>query len=370
MPGGFPQTNPWKYYRGLAFSKAATQTLKQEYLGYPNWLGNPAPSMLAWFPRLTNGTFTGQGQAGWTISGNDDYVVIGGEFPRAGGVDQQGLTRFAKRSLAPNRSGLSSPSKSNPQVTSPAPGQALVTWQTNWDRDNANLTYTVIRNGNLVTPADTVTAESRYWDRPYLSFLDTIRPRTCFAGQSVRYRIFATDPLGNESRSDTVNVTLAESGTVDDYSRAVISDGPMHFWRFNEGSGTTAADYTGRDNLTTTGAVTRGVSGAIAGDSAATFPGTAAPRRTTARRRRSLLVQRRGMVPDHDQPRWQDRRLRQRPDRGQRQPPPTTGTSTWATTAGSTSGCGPTRSNRIVTSPSPTTTGTGTMWSALSATAA
>ena len=48
----------------------------------------------------------------------------------------------------------------------------MVTWQTNWDRDNANLTYNVMRNGDLVTPAYTVTTESRKWDRPYLSFLD------------------------------------------------------------------------------------------------------------------------------------------------------------------------------------------------------
>ena len=89
----------------MAFSKTATQTVKQEYLGYPNFLGNPAPSMLAWFPAMTNGSFTGQNRAGWNVTGNNDYVVVGGEFPTAGGVGQQGLTRFAKRSLAPDQVG-------------------------------------------------------------------------------------------------------------------------------------------------------------------------------------------------------------------------------------------------------------------------
>ncbi len=32
-------------------------------------------------------------------------------------------------------------------MTSPGPGEALVSWHTYFDRDNANLTYRVIRNG-------------------------------------------------------------------------------------------------------------------------------------------------------------------------------------------------------------------------------
>ncbi len=70
-------------------------TLGRDPLGYFNWQGNPAPSLLKWIPALTNGTFTGQGQAGWNVTGNADYVTIGGEFPRAGSVAQQGLVRYA-----------------------------------------------------------------------------------------------------------------------------------------------------------------------------------------------------------------------------------------------------------------------------------
>ena len=29
------------------------------------------------------------------MAGNDDYVVVGGEFPAADGMEQQGLVRYA-----------------------------------------------------------------------------------------------------------------------------------------------------------------------------------------------------------------------------------------------------------------------------------
>ena len=59
----------------------------------------PGPSMINWLPEMSIGTFTGQYQAGWDVTGNDDYVVVGGEFPRVNGVNQQGLVRFARRTL-------------------------------------------------------------------------------------------------------------------------------------------------------------------------------------------------------------------------------------------------------------------------------
>ncbi len=41
-------------------------------------------------------------QAAWTIEGNSDYIVAGGEFPRVGGMAQQGLVRFAKKGVSGN----------------------------------------------------------------------------------------------------------------------------------------------------------------------------------------------------------------------------------------------------------------------------
>ena len=295
VPGGFHETSPRTHYHALAWSDEPAATEKAEYFGgqYYNWVGTPTPAMLQWFPNQDIGTFTGQSQASWSIAGNSDYVVAGGEFPRVGAngggwINQQGLVRYAKRSIAPNDMGPEfTGSKGNPRVTSPAVGKVLVTWETNFDRDNQNLTYKVMRNGNLTTPAYTVTAASRLYDRPYLSWIDNTPTVDLVAGQSVRYRIFAEDPLGNEVRSDTVNVTVAGSGPadVDDYGKAVLADGPMHFWRFNETSGTSVADYTGLDPLTTTSGVQRNTPGAIPGGVAATFPGnsTNTSYNTTAR---------------------------------------------------------------------------------------
>ena len=42
------------------------------------------------------GTFTGQDQAAWSVAANDQYVVLGGEFPTVNGDGQQGLVRFGR----------------------------------------------------------------------------------------------------------------------------------------------------------------------------------------------------------------------------------------------------------------------------------
>ena len=44
---------------------------------------------------FTEGTYTGQSQAAWSVSGNAKYISYGGEFPTVNGTKQQGLVRFA-----------------------------------------------------------------------------------------------------------------------------------------------------------------------------------------------------------------------------------------------------------------------------------
>ena len=102
---GWPQPAPWTFNRAVAFSKETTGTIAREPLGYANWKGSPAPSLLSWFPRLDVGTFTGKDQAAWSITGNDDYVLLGGEFPLVNGAAQQGLARFAVKPIAPATEG-------------------------------------------------------------------------------------------------------------------------------------------------------------------------------------------------------------------------------------------------------------------------
>ncbi|MFT3860689.1 PKD domain-containing protein [Micropruina sp.] len=192
--------------------------------------------------------------------------MIGGEFPRAGasGTTQQGLVRYAVRTIAPNAIGPElTGSKQNPTLTSFAAGQVHVAWQANWDRDNENLTYKVIRDGVTASPVYTVTAASSEWNRPILSYTDT----GLVAGQQYRYRIFVTDPWGNEVRSDTVYVTVASEGTLSTYAQGVLNDGAAKFWRLGETSGTTVYDWAGVTNATAGTGVTGGQTGAITDDS-------------------------------------------------------------------------------------------------------
>ncbi len=61
---------------------------------------------------------------------------------------QQGLVRYAMKSVAGDTKGPELDFGAwMPSVTSPGSGQALISWQTNYDRDSRNLTYKVYRNG-------------------------------------------------------------------------------------------------------------------------------------------------------------------------------------------------------------------------------
>ena len=64
-----------------------------------------ARTQLDWYPTLTTGTISGQAQAAWSVTGNSNYIALGGEFPTVNSTGQQGLVRFAIKSLAPNKAG-------------------------------------------------------------------------------------------------------------------------------------------------------------------------------------------------------------------------------------------------------------------------
>jgi PKD repeat protein len=271
--GGFPQTNPWTFHHSLAMTSVATHTLQNDPLGYPSFGGQPSPTLLNWFPDYVTGTFTGQGQAGWSITGNTDYVVVGGEFPQVNASAQQGLVRFAVRSIAPNQQGPRvTGSNFVPSVASLAAGTVRAAWQANWDRDNELLTYKLVRDGNLAAPVYQTTMRSTFWTRPSMGFRDTgLTP-----GQTYRYRLYVNDPLGNTVAGDNVTVTVAASGSVSQYAQDVLDDSAKTYWRLNEASGTTAFDWAGFNDGLVSGGVTRGAGGAIIGDSntASTFDGT------------------------------------------------------------------------------------------------
>lgn len=202
--GGFPETSPRTWHRAVSFSKAATGTLTKDPYGYPSFTGQPAPSMLNWFPDMDTGTASGQSQGPWAVTGNNSFVVMVGEFRNVNQSPQQGLSRFAVKEIAPNNQGPRvSGANFMPTLTSPGAGQVRVQWQSNWDRDNSNLTYTVLRNG---APAHTVSQLSTFWQRPTLTFNDS-----GLAGGTHSYRIRVTDPLGNTVTGDSRTISIAGS---------------------------------------------------------------------------------------------------------------------------------------------------------------
>ena len=144
--GEFPETSPRTNHRLLATTTVArgTNTGPDAYgLNYSAW---PSAGLLAWWPSLSIGSYTGQSQAAWSLTGTKDYLAVGGEFPRVDGVAQQGLVRFARAGLAPNKQGPAVRDLAL-QAVSPSAGTVDLTWTTLWDSDNETLAYSVLRDG-------------------------------------------------------------------------------------------------------------------------------------------------------------------------------------------------------------------------------
>ena len=297
----------------MAFSKQATGTLTTDSHGYPNFAGTPSPSLLNWFPIVDAGTFTGQGQGPWTLTGNADYVAMAGEFTIINNQPQQGLTRFAKSSIAPDLRGPRITGLNfNPTLSTPAAGAVRVRWQANWDQDNENLTYEVRRNGAVIS---TVNQASTFWRRPGMTFTDT----GLVPGRSYGYRIFARDAFGNEARSDTVSVTAAGSvAAPGDYAQQVLADQPGNYWRLGEigGGHRRGPGGQGRPDRAAGGQLRRRRS---PGRGRGHRRGLQRDRRRRGRqpdaRGQAQHVQRRGLGPDHLNQGRRDHQLREHPDR-------------------------------------------------------
>ena len=274
--GGFPQTDPWSFYYANAFSLAATGTNTPDIYGYPDHRGEPSPTLLNWYPSFYVGNFSGLGQAVWSVSGNDDYVVYAGEFPGVNGAPQYGLVRFTTPDKAPNKQGPRLQGSTFPlSVTSRVKGEVRMTFQTNWDRDNEGLTYRIFRQSETGAPLWQETITTPFWKPQTRVVKDTgLAP-----GSSQRYRLTATDAFGNVTRSAWMTVTVNASDELSAYARDVLDDGASSYWRLSEQAGaTTADDWAGTSPATAGSGVTWGATGAIGGDAdtAAGFPGSSA----------------------------------------------------------------------------------------------
>ncbi|MEU8345383.1 PKD domain-containing protein [Actinomadura meyerae] len=258
--GAFPEESPQRWQRALAETAYPTGTDQAPPGTGSHYSGQPVPSLLHWYPSLAMGTFTGQYQAAWAVTGNDRYIALGGEFPRVNGKAQQGLVRFALKADAPNETGPDAGELGTPTAKAMADGSVRVAWKTTWDMDNATLKYEVLRDGGT-TPIGSVEKPSNFWEMPTAAFLD----RTAEPGSSHTYRVRAVDPAGNAVTSSASNSATAGSGTPGPYSAEVGGDGPSAYWRLGESSGP-ASDYAGANDLTLGSGTTRSQAGALSDD--------------------------------------------------------------------------------------------------------
>jgi hypothetical protein len=190
--GAFPETSPRTWHRALAETIYPTRRDTSAPGTNATYAHPRTPTLLHWFPTINAGSFTGLGQGAWAITGNGAYVALAGEFTKVNGVAQQGLTRFAIASAAPNEVGPIASAGLRPALTSTTAGTVQLRWRRTWDQDNASLTYTIMRDDGA-DPVATLTATSQFWSLGALSFLD----RNVAPGSTHRYRITVTDPYGN-----------------------------------------------------------------------------------------------------------------------------------------------------------------------------
>ncbi|HZU92899.1 MAG TPA: LamG-like jellyroll fold domain-containing protein, partial [Microbacterium sp.] len=226
---------------------------------YADWGGYPAPAAVNWYPDWTTGTASGSGQAGWTVTGNGQYVVIGGEFPYVNSQRSQGIARFSTNPAggakqAPRLSGTDwQPTAKSVQAES-----ARVSINANWDRDDRDITYELWRDGGAA-PVATKVVSSTFWNTPPLTLTDSgLTP-----GASQTYRVIARDGDGNTATSAPTTVTVS-STPASQYATAVLDDGAGQYWRLGSRDG--AVDWAGSNNGVAGSGASWSSSNAISGD--------------------------------------------------------------------------------------------------------
>lgn len=194
--GGFKKV-PYNFQRALAFTVKTTHRLKANHVSpYSSFGGEPAPSILQWYPYFDAGKATGLNQGPWTVAAHGDYVAYAGEFKHVNGHLQQGLVRFATTTIAPNKQGPMLHGTSFTLTVKHSKRSNTLKFALNRDRDNRSLSYAIYRDGLQVK---SLSLASPTWEQGGShSYVDTHGTSTS------RYRVVATDPFGNSAATGTV----------------------------------------------------------------------------------------------------------------------------------------------------------------------
>jgi len=267
-----PELSPRTYRYAAAFSATAEGTLTRSPSVssiYKDWSGTPAPAPFAWYPDFTVGRTSGLNQAGLSITGNDQYISIGGEFGSVNNLRYEGLVRFAVAPPNGPKQGprIASAAWGAPSATSVVAGRARITIRGNWDRDDRDLTYELRRAGTAGVIQSQLVPSS-WWSQPQITFNDTgLTP-----GTSQTYTVRVVDGNGNAVTSQAATVTIA-NGQSSAYANTVLDDGATLYYplgdnRSDWGGSSTPLFGTGATN-TSPGAVA-----GVTGESASSFNGT------------------------------------------------------------------------------------------------
>ncbi|MFD5799473.1 fibronectin type III domain-containing protein [Streptomyces diastatochromogenes] len=193
-------------YRGVLYSGSHAHNCSQAPGGFPErhdrqHLLAQSPEngrILHWFPDTDDGLGEPVGPRAMTMAG--DILWVSGEFTKVNNKPQQSLTRFA---AGPDTEAPKVPSLA---LSAASPGKVAIRWQASWDRDDASLTYLLYRDGKLVSRQS---QSSTYWDRPWMSFTDSVP-----AGTRHQYRIEVTDGKNTSRKSPSLNVAVPAKAAV------------------------------------------------------------------------------------------------------------------------------------------------------------
>lgn len=260
--GGLPQGNGTMRNATVYTAERKGTLSRSPYVNdiYADWSGYPAPAAVNWFPDWLTGTASGMGQAAWTVTGNDEYVVFGGEFIGVNNTRQQGLVRFARDPQGGAKQGprLAGADWTGMTSKSVLPGSVAVSIPANWDRDDLSLTYELRKVGSA-TPLASASASSTFWNRPMVN----LSASGLAAGSTQTLRVIARDGDGNVAQSSDVSVTVT-SASWSNYATLIRDDGADTYWRL--GGQSPLADWVGFSDAVGGSGVTIANDSAITGE--------------------------------------------------------------------------------------------------------